>query len=108
MWNELGISGETAIAILIALYFVVDAHFIFPKKNDDLLFTAFGMADAVKDDVIYELKFVSELTHEHFLQCASYVVAMGKKKEILWNTRDNTFYGCCYKCDNKRCYQEIQ
>ena len=54
--------------------------------------TAFGMADAVKDDVIYELKFVSELTHEHFLQCASYVVAMGKKKGILWNTRDNTLY----------------
>lgn len=50
------------------------------KKNGELLFTAFGMVDAVKDDIIYELKFVSELTHEHFLQCASYVVAMGKKK----------------------------
>ena len=62
------------------------------KRKGDLLFTAFGMADAVKDDVIYELKFVSELTHEHFLQCASYVVAMGKKKGILWNTRDNTLY----------------
>lgn len=62
------------------------------KRNGDLLFTAFGMADAVKDDVIYELKFVSELTHEHFLQCASYVVAMEKKKGILWNTRDNTLY----------------
>lgn len=62
------------------------------KRNGDLLFIAFGMADAVKDDVIYELKFVSELTHEHFLQCASYVVAMGMKKGILWNTRDNTLY----------------
>lgn len=46
----------------------------------------------VKDDVVYELKFVSELTHEHFLQCASYVVAMGKKKGILWNTRDNSVF----------------
>lgn len=62
------------------------------KRNGELLFTAFGMADAVKEDVVYELKFVSELTHEHFLQCASYVVAMGKKKGILWNTRDNTAY----------------
>lgn len=62
------------------------------KKNGELLFTAFGMVDAVKDDIIYELKFVSELTHEHFLQCASYVVAMGKKKGILWNTRDNTLF----------------
>ena len=61
------------------------------KRKGDLLFAAFGMADAVKDDVIYELKFVSELTHEHFLQCASYVVAM-EKKGILWNTRNNTLY----------------
>ena len=62
------------------------------RKNGDLLFTALGMADAVKDDVVYELKFVSELTHEHFLQCASYVVAMKKKKGILWNTRNNTLF----------------
>lgn len=62
------------------------------KKNGDLLFSAFGMADAVKDDIVYELKFVSELTHEHFLQCASYVVAMGKKKGILWNTRNNSVF----------------
>lgn len=62
------------------------------RRNGDLLFTAFGMADAVKDDVIYELKFVAELTHEHFLQCASYIVAMGKKKGILWNTRNNAAY----------------
>ena len=51
-----------------------------------------GFADAVKDDIVYELKFVSELTHEHFLQCASYMVAMQKQKGILWNTRDNTSY----------------
>ena len=62
------------------------------KKNGDLLFTAFGMADAIKKNVIYELKFVSELTHEHFLQCASYIVAMKKKKGMLWNIRDNTLY----------------
>ena len=62
------------------------------KRNGELIFTAFGMADVVKDNVVYELKFVSELTHEHFLQCASYIVAMGKKKGILWNTRDNTLF----------------
>ena len=62
------------------------------RRNGDLLFAAFGLADAVKNDIVYELKFVSDLTHEHFLQCASYVVAMGKKKGILWNTRDNTTY----------------
>ena len=62
------------------------------RKNGDLMFAAYGMADAIKDDIVYELKFVSELTHEHFLQCACYVVAMGKQKGILWNTRDNTAY----------------
>ena len=43
-------------------------------------------------DIVYELKFVSELTHEHFLQCACYMVAMNLQKGILWNTRDNTSY----------------
>lgn len=79
------LSKDEDVQSACALYFS-------DKRNGDLLFTAFGMADAVKDDVIYELKFVSELTHEHFLQCASYVVAMEKKKGILWNTRDNTLY----------------
>lgn len=49
----------------------------------------------VKDNIVYELKFVSELTHEHFLQCASYMVAMNLRKGILWNTRDNTLYEIC-------------
>lgn len=46
----------------------------------------------MKDGVVYKLKFVSELTHEHFLQCASYMVALNLPKGILWNTRDNTSY----------------
>ena len=44
----------------------------------------------VKNDIVYELKFVSELSHEHFLQCACYMVALKLQKGILWNTRDNT------------------
>lgn len=56
------------------------------------LFTARGYADVVKDGVVYELKFVSELAHEHFLQCASYVVALGLERGVLWNTRDNLRY----------------
>lgn len=79
------LSRDEEVQSACALYFS-------DKRNGELLFAAFGMADAVKDDVVYELKFVSELTHEHFLQCASYVVAMGKKKGVLWNTRDNTMF----------------
>ena len=56
------------------------------------MFSAFGLADVVKEDVVYELKFVSELTQEHFLQCACYMVALGKPCGVLWNTRNNTSY----------------
>lgn len=62
------------------------------QKNREVKFSAKGFADVVKDGIVYELKFVSELTHEHFLQCASYMVAMNLQKGILWNTRDNTLY----------------
>ena len=62
------------------------------EEKGDIRFSARGFADVVKDDVVYELKFVSQLTHEHFLQCAVYMVAMNLKKGILWNTKDNTLY----------------
>ncbi|MDR1668554.1 MAG: AAA family ATPase [Oscillospiraceae bacterium] len=64
-------------------------HFA-PAKKGDRLFSALGVADVVKDGVVYELKFVSELTHEHVLQCVCYAVALGLKRGILWNTRMNT------------------
>ena len=53
---------------------------------------AFGYADVVKDDIVYELKFVSELKHEHFLQCASYMVALNLNEGFLWNVRNNELY----------------
>lgn len=62
------------------------------QENGEAKFSARGFADVVTDNIVYELKFVSELTHEHFLQCACYMVAMNLQKGILWNTRDNTSY----------------
>ena len=62
------------------------------RENGPTLFSAIGQADVVKDNTVYELKFVSELTHEHFLQCASYMVALNIDKGVLWNTRDNTAF----------------
>ena len=65
----------------------------FAKTNRGTrLFSAQGLADVVKDNTVYELKFVSELTHEHFLQCACYVVALGLERGVLWNTRTNVKY----------------
>lgn len=62
------------------------------QESGEIKFSAKGFADVVKDDIVYELKFVTELTHEHYLQCACYMVAMNLQKGVLWNTRDNTSY----------------
>lgn len=51
-----------------------------------------GRWDVCKNNKIYELKFVQELTHEHFLQLACYLIATGLTEGILWNIRDNTRY----------------
>lgn len=61
-------------------------------KNARVLFSAIGFADVIKDETVYELKFVAELSHEHFLQCASYMIALGLSKGVLWNTRNNECY----------------
>ena len=39
--------------------------------------------------VLYELKFVSELTREHALQLGLYLVMTGLAQGILWNVRTN-------------------
>ena len=70
-------------------------------KSGLCIFSAVGYADVVIDNVVYELKFVSEVTHEHFLQCACYMAAMKMKKGILWNTRDNSMYSIKIKSMKK-------
>lgn len=65
-------------------------HFANCKSGSE--FTAIGYADVVLNQTVYELKFVSELKHEHFLQCACYMIALKLEKGILWNTRNNTMY----------------
>lgn len=64
----------------------------FADKNGMVLFTAAGYADVVKDNAVYELKFVTELQHEHFLQCACYMVGLNLEVGYLWNTRKNEMY----------------
>ncbi|UWD35100.1 DEAD/DEAH box helicase [Mycoplasma cottewii] len=60
-------------------------------KNDHPI-EALGYADVVKNDTVIELKFVNEVTWTHFLQTACYMVALGLKKGVLWNVRNNEFY----------------
>lgn len=52
-------------------------------------FTAMGRADVVLGDTVWEMKFVSELSHEHILQCAMYMIALNLPKGMLWNVRNN-------------------
>lgn len=49
--------------------------------------TFMGVADAVHDGQVFELKFVSELDHAMFLQLALYLVMSGHQSGVLWNTR---------------------
>lgn len=66
------------------------AMHISDRKGKDIFID--GKADVVKNNCVYELKFVSELQHEHFLQCACYMVAMDLPDGILWNVKTNQMY----------------
>lgn len=61
-------------------------------SDNNLKIKVQGIADVIKDDIVYELKFVSNLTTTHFLQTASYMLALEKEKGILWNIRNNEMY----------------
>ncbi|WP_341490881.1 AAA family ATPase [Mesomycoplasma ovipneumoniae] len=61
-------------------------------SDDDLTIRVEGIADVIKNDIVYELKFVSDLTTAHFLQTASYMLALKKEKGILWNIRNNEMH----------------
>lgn len=58
-------------------------------KEGKVLFHIDGKCDVLKDNCVYELKFVHELHHEHFLQCACYMIVFNIAKGILWNIRTN-------------------
>lgn len=55
-------------------------------------FYARGLADVVRNNIAYELKFVSHIDSTHFLQLACYVTILGLEKGILINTFDNRIY----------------
>ena len=75
----------------------VEAAIPFADERGNLSFTALGLADAVRGDTVYELKFVSELAHKHFLQCACYMLALNLPHGILWNTRTNAVFAVSVK-----------
>ena len=64
----------------------------FHDNDGRLLFSALGLIDIYKNNTIYELKFVNEVEHTHFLQCASYMLAMQVDDGVLWNVKKNEYY----------------
>lgn len=67
----------------------VRGNIVFGTESGKHAFTAMGQADVVKGDTVYELKFVSKLSHVHVLQCACYMIALDLPRGILWNTKNN-------------------
>lgn len=63
-----------------------------------------GRCDVLRDDAVWELKFVSELSHSHFLQCALYMLSLKRDKGILWNVRDDERWEI--RISNKKAFKE--
>ncbi|MCL1995961.1 MAG: AAA family ATPase [Defluviitaleaceae bacterium] len=81
----------------------IDAPVQVPSPLDFGIFDVNGLCDVFYNNTPYELKFVKELKNEHFLQCACYILALGRPEGILWNTRDNTMYTVQIPDEDKFC-----
>ena len=58
-------------------------------ESGSISFAMVGYTDVYREDMLFELKFTSELRHEAYLQCAMYMLAFNKAEGILWNTKTN-------------------
>ena len=70
----------------------VESVIPFYDKNGILQFEAVGFADVMKEKTLFEIRYIEEFSHEHFLVCASYMVAQNADSAFLWNIRDNRIY----------------
>lgn len=70
----------------------VESEIPFCDQNGKQLFKAVGFADVMKGRTLYEIKYIEEFSHEHFLVCASYMIAQHAKSAFLWNIKDNRIY----------------
>lgn len=63
-----------------------------------------GRCDVIKDNNIWELKFVSELSIEHYLQLAMYLIGFNKEYGYLWNTKTNELHKVSINKDSKNLF----
>jgi len=67
-------------------------HIEFSDLHSGDMFKARGRCDVIKNNCVYELKFTNALSHEHYLQCASYIIGLGLETGYLWNVRTDEMY----------------
>lgn len=60
-------------------------------KDHKVIYTS-GLADVVKNNTVYCIKFISSLAHKHFLQCACSMMALGLPYGVVWNVKSNLMY----------------
>ena len=88
----------------------IDIH-----TNDHKVIYTSGLADVVKNNTVYCIKFISSLAHKHFLQCACSMIALGLPYGVVWNVKSNLMYSvkikdkdalidAILKCITKRAY----
>ena len=63
--------------------------------------------DVLKDNIVWELKFTSELRPEHYLQLAMYLITMDKPYGILWNVRTNKKVRVSIKGSKKKFLKQV-
>ncbi|CBH40656.1 AAA family ATPase [Mycoplasmopsis agalactiae] len=78
----------------------VGCNFTFTNDLNNYSMNISGLADVVKDDIVYELKFVNELSQNNFLQTAMYMFGLNLDKGILWNVKNNKAYNIKIKDKN--------
>ena len=62
---------------------------------------ATGFADVLTDDSVYQLIYATEISHDMILECACHMLAHGRKKGVVWNTRTNDKYHITIKNKQK-------
>lgn len=65
-------------------------HLTFKCENHEINIA--GRIDVEKNNDVYELKFVEELSYENYLQCAMYLIMGEYKNAYIWNVKNNQLY----------------
>lgn len=84
-----------------------DCSIDYISKNNKKCFIN-GRVDVLKNEIVYELKFVSELSYNHFLQCACYMLATNLNSGILWNIKTNDMFKISIPNKNDFLHQVIK